>query len=77
MDRLWGIWEILCSDSGMVIIKILRLFSYSGLSIKLRNLEIGLYFAQEYTQDNIFIIFFFEYLLFVVSKQTSFYIKIK
>ena len=34
-------------DSGMVIIKILRLFSYSGLSIKLRNPEIGLYLAQE------------------------------
>ena len=34
------------SDSGMVIIKILRLFSYSDLSIKLKNPEIGLYLAQ-------------------------------
>ena len=33
------------SDSGMVIIKILRLFSYSGLSMKLRNREIGLHLA--------------------------------
>ena len=33
------------SDSGMVIIKILRLSSYSGLSIKLRNPEIGLHLA--------------------------------
>ena len=32
---------------GMVIIKILRLFLYSGLSIKLRNPEIGMYLAQE------------------------------
>ena len=35
------------SDSGMVIIKILRLFSYSGLSLKFKNLEIGLYSTQE------------------------------
>ena len=39
--------SISISDSGMVIIKILRLFSYSGLSIKVRNPEIGLYLAQE------------------------------
>ena len=31
----------------MVIIKIGRLFSYSGLSIKLRSPEIGLYLVQE------------------------------
>ena len=31
----------------MVIIKILRLFSYSGHSLKLNNLEIGLYPTQE------------------------------
>ena len=51
-------YTCMCSDSGMVIIKILRLFSYSGLSIKLRYPEIGLYLAQEYTKDNLFIIFF-------------------
>ena len=39
--------SISVSDSGMVIIKILRLFSYSGLSLKFRNLEIGLYPTQE------------------------------
>ena len=39
--------SISISNSGMVIIKILRLFSYSGLSLKLRNPEIGLYHAQE------------------------------
>ena len=37
----------LISISGMVIIKILRLFSYSGHSLKFKNLEIGLYPTQE------------------------------
>ena len=57
---------------------------YSGLRIKLRKPEIGLYLAREYIQKNIFIIFFFqllffEYFLSIVSKQTSFvfYIRIK
>ena len=31
----------------MVIIKILRLFSYSGHSLKFRDLEIGMYPTQE------------------------------
>ena len=35
--------SISISESGMVIIKLLRLFSYLGLSIKLRNPEISLY----------------------------------
>ena len=43
--------EVFCSisvsDAGIVIIKILRLFSYSGLSLKFRYLEIGLYSTQE------------------------------
>ena len=41
------LWSISISDSGIVIIKILGLFSNSGLSLKLRNPEIGLYLAQK------------------------------
>ena len=44
-DLGWSLCSI--SISGMVIIKILRLFSYSGHSLKLNNLEIGLYPTQE------------------------------
>ena len=66
---------VLCSIpiSGMVIIKILRLFS---------NLEIGLYLAQELSSRcHIHNLFSFNYyfwnIYFYCSKQTSFYIRMK
>ena len=61
---------VLCSISisGMVIIKILRLFS---------NLEIGLYLAQELSSNVIFITFFLSIIIFgifisIVQNKPSF-----
>ena len=59
-DSGWSLCSI--SISGKVIIKILRLFSYSGHSLKFKNLEIGLYPTQElYLRWHIHNLFSFNY----------------